>query len=41
MSLFMKAYYLLLIRYLDNGDLNVWRYLEDKRYGRSVRCVKD
>jgi uncharacterized protein (TIGR02145 family) len=29
------------IRYMDNGDQNVWNYLEDKRYGRSVRCVKD
>jgi uncharacterized protein (TIGR02145 family) len=29
------------IRYMDCGDVNVWRYLEDKRYGRSVRCVRD
>jgi uncharacterized protein (TIGR02145 family) len=29
------------IRYLDSGNVDLWRYLEDKRYGRSVRCVKD
>jgi uncharacterized protein (TIGR02145 family) len=29
------------IRYLDYGATDVWRALEDKRYGRSVRCVKD
>jgi uncharacterized protein (TIGR02145 family) len=29
------------IRYLDHGTYDVWNYLEDKRYGRSVRCVKD
>jgi uncharacterized protein (TIGR02145 family) len=29
------------IRYMDCGDQNTWNYLEDKRYGRSVRCVKD
>jgi len=29
------------IRYLDYGAADIWRYLEDKRYGRSVRCVKD
>jgi uncharacterized protein (TIGR02145 family) len=29
------------IRYLDCGNYDIWRYLEDKRYGRSVRCVKD
>jgi uncharacterized protein (TIGR02145 family) len=29
------------IRYLDYGAFDVWSYLEDKRYGRSVRCLKD
>lgn len=29
------------VRYLDHGSFDVWRYLEDKRYGRSVRCVRD
>lgn len=29
------------IRYMDYGAFDTWRYLEDKRYGRSVRCVKD
>ena len=29
------------IRYLDKGNYDFWRYLEDKRYGRSVRCLKD
>ncbi len=29
------------IRYLDYGAIDVWVALEDKRYGRSVRCVKD
>ncbi|MBK9359169.1 MAG: hypothetical protein IPN08_17625 [Bacteroidales bacterium] len=29
------------IRYMDYGAFDTWRALEDKRYGRSVRCVKD
>ncbi len=29
------------VRYMDHGSYDVWNYLEDKRYGRSVRCVKD
>jgi uncharacterized protein (TIGR02145 family) len=29
------------VRYMDHGAFDVWRSLEDKRYGRSVRCVKD
>jgi uncharacterized protein (TIGR02145 family) len=29
------------IRYMDFGAGDTWRYVEDKRYGRSVRCVKD
>lgn len=29
------------IRYMDYGAFDIWRALEDKRYGRSVRCVKD
>jgi uncharacterized protein (TIGR02145 family) len=29
------------IRYLDYGAWDLWNYLEDKRYGRSVKCVKD
>lgn len=29
------------IRYMDYGAPDTWRYLEDKRYGRSVRCLKD
>jgi uncharacterized protein (TIGR02145 family) len=29
------------VRYMDHGAYDVWRSLEDKRYGRSVRCVKD
>lgn len=29
------------IRYMDCGNCDVWRYLEDKRFGRSVRCLKD
>jgi uncharacterized protein (TIGR02145 family) len=29
------------VRYMDCGAIDLWRYLEDKRYGRSVRCLKD
>ena len=29
------------IRYLDHGSFDVWRYVDGKLYGRSVRCVKD
>jgi len=29
------------IRYMDYGAWDTWRYLEDKRYGRSVRCLKN
>ena len=29
------------IRYLDYGAVDFWKYLEDKRYGRSVRCLMD
>lgn len=29
------------IRYMDHGNRDSWSYLEDKRYGRSVRCIRD
>ena len=29
------------VRYVDYGAYDLWRSLEDKRYGRSVRCIKE